>query len=83
MRHLVTGYDHLAFLGVLLLALARRRRSSETSPLPHMLKRAFGVITAFTLAHSLTLALASTGYVTLPSKPVEVAIALSVMRASG
>ena len=82
MRHLVTGYDHLAFLGVLLLALARRRPSSRPSPLPHMLRRAFAVITAFTLAHSLTLALAATGYVRLPSQPVEVAIALSVMIAA-
>lgn len=82
MRHLVTGYDHLAFLGVLLLALARRRRSGESSSLPHMLKRAFAVVTAFTLAHSLTLGLAATGYVRLPSQPVEVAIALSVMIAA-
>lgn len=82
MRHLVTGYDHLAFLGVLLLALARRRRSGEPSSLAHMLKRAFVVVTAFTLAHSLTLVLAATGYVTLPSQPVEVAIAASVMLAA-
>jgi hypothetical protein len=82
MRHLVTGYDHLAFLGVLLLALARRPRTDESSSLPTMLKRAFAVITAFTLAHSLTLALAATGYVRLPSQPVEVAIALSVMIAA-
>ncbi len=82
MRHLVTGYDHLAFLGVLLLALARRPRSGESSSLPRMLKRALAVITAFTLAHSLTLALAATGYVRLPSRPVEVAIALSVMIAA-
>ena len=82
MRHLVTGYDHLAFLGVLLLALARRRGSGESSSLPHMLRGAFVVITAFTLAHSLTLALAATGYVRLPSQPVEVAIAASVMIAA-
>jgi hypothetical protein len=82
MRHLVTGHDHLAFLGVLLLALARRRRSGESFSLLHMLKRAFAVVTAFTLAHSLTLGLAATGYVRLPSQPVEVAIALSVMIAA-
>lgn len=82
MRHLVTGYDHLAFLGVLLLALARRRRADGSSSLPQMWKRAFAVITAFTIAHSLTLALAATGYVRLPSQPVEVAIALSVMIAA-
>jgi hypothetical protein len=82
MHHLVTGYDHLAFLGVLLLALARRPRSGESSSLPHMLKRAFAVITAFTLAHSLTLGLAATGHIRMPSQPVEVAIALSVMIAA-
>jgi hypothetical protein len=82
MHHLVTGYDHLAFLGVLLLALARRRRSGESSSLPQMLKRAFAVITAFTIAHSLTLGLAATGHIRLPSQPVEVAIALSVMIAA-
>jgi hypothetical protein len=82
MRHLVTGYDHLAFLGVLLLALARRRRSGESSSLLSMLRRAFVVITAFTLAHSLTLALAATGYVRLPSQPVEVTIAASVVIAA-
>jgi len=81
-RHLLTGYDHLAFLGVLLLALARRRRSGESTSLPLMLKRAFAVITAFTLAHSLTLGLAATGHIRLPSQPVEVAIALSVMIAA-
>jgi len=81
-RHLVTGYDHLAFLGVLLLALARRRRSGESTSLPLMLKRAFAVITAFTLAHSLTLGLAATGHLHMPSQPVEVAIALSVMIAA-
>ena len=47
-----------------------------------MLKRALVVITAFTLAHSLTLVLAATGYVRLPSQPVEVVIALSVMIAA-
>jgi hypothetical protein len=80
-RHLVTGYDHLAFLGVLLLALARKRRPTDSTSLPLMLKRAFAVITAFTLAHSLTLGLAATGHIRLPSQPVEVAIALSVMMA--
>jgi hypothetical protein len=82
MHHLITGYDHLAFLGVLLLALARRRRSGESSPLPQMLKRALAVITAFTLAHSLTLGLAATGHIRVPSQAVEIAIALSVMIAA-
>jgi hypothetical protein len=80
--HLVTGYDHLAFLGVLLLALARRPKSQPAAPLNLMLKRALVVITAFTIAHSLTLALAATGKLLLPSKPVEVTIAASVFFAA-
>jgi hypothetical protein len=42
----------LAFLGVLLLALAAARDRSERPSLPQMLKRALRLITAFTLAHS-------------------------------
>ncbi|HKE94060.1 MAG TPA: HupE/UreJ family protein [Povalibacter sp.] len=81
-RHLLTGYDHLAFLGVLLLALVRRSRGAVAVPLKVTLRRALGVITAFTIAHSLTLGLAATGLVRLPSQPVEVAIALSVLVAA-
>lgn len=75
--HLVTGYDHLAFLLVLLLALMRSK-SDVVAPLRLTLRRALVVITAFTLAHSLTLALAATGQIVLPSRPVEVIIAASV-----
>lgn len=82
MRHLVTGYDHLAFLGVLLLALARRPTAGAGVALGDMLRRAVAVVTAFTLAHSLTLGLAATGYVTLPGRPVEIAIAASVLLAA-
>lgn len=82
MAHLVTGYDHLAFLSVLLLALVRRRPSQPPAALPALLRRAFIVITAFTLAHSLTLLLAATGRLSLPSQPVEVAIAASVVIAA-
>ncbi len=64
--HLLTGLDHVAFvLGLLLLV----RRTSA-------LVRA---VTAFTLAHSLTLALQVLGAVKLPPAPVEAAIALSVL----
>lgn len=80
--HLVTGYDHLAFLGVLLLALIRRPKLEAIQTLSVVLKRAFVVITAFTVAHSITLALAATGKVLLPSKPVEVTIAASVFLAA-
>lgn len=63
--HIATGWDHLAFLlGLILLSPVRRRL--------------IRVVTAFTLAHSLTLALASLGWVTPPSNIVEPAIALTV-----
>jgi hypothetical protein len=77
-RHLITGYDHLAFLCVLLLALARRRPAEPPAPLVTVMRRAFVVITSFTIAHSCTLLLAATGRLVLPSRPVEVIIAASV-----
>ena len=80
--HLFTGYDHLAFLTVLLLALARRARPDSATSLRTMLRGALAVIAAFTIAHSFTLALAATGHLVLPGKPVEVAIAASVMIAA-
>lgn len=65
MHHIATGWDHLAFL--LGLLLFRQR-----------LKQVVWVVTAFTLAHSLTLALASLGWVKPPDLIVEVLIALSI-----
>lgn len=80
--HLITGYDHLAFLSVLLLALVRRRSCEPPAALAPILRRAFIVITSFTIAHSLTLLLAATGRLSLPSQPVEVVIAASVVIAA-
>jgi hypothetical protein len=66
--HILAGLDHLAFVVGLLLVLdlALNRRLLLT-------------ITAFTLAHSLTLALAVLGVVHVRSAPVEACIALSVL----
>jgi hydrogenase/urease accessory protein HupE len=64
-QHILSGYDHIAFL-VALVVSARRLRSL------------LGVVTAFTLAHSVTLALAALDVVRLPAGPVEAAIALSI-----
>jgi hypothetical protein len=75
--HLVTGYDHLAFLLVLLLALMRRQ-STVPLPLQQTMRKSLVIVTAFTVAHSLTLVLAATGYVVLPSRPIEIIIAISV-----
>ncbi len=76
--HLLTGYDHLAFLMVLLIGLVRQPTMHRQQALRHIARRAAAVITAFTLAHSITLVLAATGHVALPSGPVEIAIAASV-----
>ena len=66
--HIWTGYDHLAFVLGLLLVL-------ELS----LSRRLLLTITAFTLAHSLTLALAVLGVARVHSAPVEACIALSVL----
>ena len=66
MHHIFVGYDHIAFLLALLLA-ARRLRD--------MLK----VVTAFTVAHSLTLLLAALDVIRLPSAVTESLIAASIV----
>jgi HupE/UreJ protein len=71
MEHIFTGYDHLAFLcGLLLVATAYGLRRG--------LRYILGVVTAFTVAHSVTLIAAGLGWVRLPSRFVESAIALSI-----
>ena len=71
--HIVTGFDHLAFLLLLLIPLVR------TDPAQFPWRRVLVVVTAFTLAHSVTLGLAATGVIALPARPVEIAIAASVV----
>lgn len=74
--HLVFGYDHILFLLALLLPVVARLPVS--SRLPGLLWQCGKIVTAFTLAHSLTLTAASLSWVRLPSGPVELVIALSV-----
>ena len=77
--HLLIGYDHLMFLLALLLPVSRRHGQST-------LRSAFTdvawVVTMFTVAHSLTLVCASLGWLSLPSQPVEIGIALSISLAA-
>jgi hypothetical protein len=83
--HIWHGYDHLAFVTLLVLPIvlgvARRGVSERPSPRGAMMSIA-GVVTAFTAAHSLTLALATLGIVDVPTRAVESAIALSVLVAA-
>lgn len=67
-EHVLGGLDHLAFVLGLLLVVGTQS-----------LRRLAATITAFTIAHSLTLALAATGTLVLPSAPVEATIAASVV----
>ena len=64
-EHILTGYDHLLFLFTLLLRGGR-------------LRSLLGIVTAFTIAHSITLALAILGVVVIPPAIVEPVIALSI-----
>jgi len=63
--HILYGWDHLLFVIGLVMLVSRRQ--------------IIGVATAFTLAHSLTLALAAFGFLSLPTRPVEILIAMSIV----
>ncbi len=65
-QHIATGYDHLAFLVGLLIATAS-------------MKSLVKVVTSFTIAHSITLALATFNVVVLPSRFTESMIAASIV----
>lgn len=64
--HILSGTDHLLFVFALLLLVPD-------------LRRLIGAITAFTLAHSLSLVAATLGWIVVPQPPVEAVVALSIM----
>jgi len=66
MEHILLGFDHLLFVLSLLL-------------LVNGVGRLVATVTAFTVAHSVTLAAATLGFVHVPSAPVEAVIALSIL----
>lgn len=83
--HIWIGFDHVLFLLSLLLPAVLTRQAGHWVPLPRFkqaLWKTFVIVTAFTLAHSLTLTLAALEVVTLPSRWVESAIAASIMVAA-
>ncbi len=83
--HIWIGYDHILFLLALLLPAVLVRRDGRlegASRLPGAVTEVVKVVTAFTLAHSITLSLAALQVVTLPSRLVESAIAASVVIAA-
>jgi hypothetical protein len=84
-HHLLLGADHIAFLLSLVLPVLlawNGQRWILASPIRPQLLQALGLVTAFTLAHSITLTLAALGWVTPVSRWVESAIAMSVLLAA-
>jgi len=80
--HIANGYDHILFLVALLLPAVLRREHTGWQPvatLPVAVRETLKIVTAFTLAHSLTLSLATLGVIRLPTPLVEAAIAASVL----
>jgi hydrogenase/urease accessory protein HupE len=65
-KHILTGYDHLLFLFAVLIGC--KRISSVVK-----------IITAFTVAHSISLALATLGWVVIPSRVIEPLIAATIV----
>lgn len=65
-EHILMGFDHLLFVVGLMIIVRSTRSLIKT-------------ITAFTVAHSITLALATLGYASVPAAPLNAAIALSIL----
>jgi hypothetical protein len=83
--HIWTGFDHMLFLCALLLPAVLVRRSGQWQAVAgfgEAFRDVLKVVTAFTLAHSITLSLAVLGVIALPSRLIESAIALSVIAAA-
>ncbi len=79
--HIWIGFDHILFLLCLVLpAVFPSRKPAES--LRGVAREVFEIVTAFTLAHSITLVISAVGLLTLPSRFVETAIALSVLAAA-
>jgi hypothetical protein len=83
--HIWIGFDHILFLLSLLLPAVLFRMAHQWEPVPRLapaLGAVVKVVTAFTVAHSITLSLAVLGFVSLPSRLVESVIAASVVLAA-
>ena len=85
MRHIAEGTDHLLFRLVLLLPVSLfviGSRWAGFAGLWHSVVQILKVVTAFTVGHSITLALAGLGVIRIPSRPIEILIAVSILVSS-
>ena len=74
--HIVTGFDHVLFvLGLFFIVLRTRAEGGRRA----IARGVLATVTAFTIGHSITLAVATLGLVRMPSAPIELLIALSVL----
>jgi hypothetical protein len=83
--HIWIGFDHILFLLVLLLPAVFRRTPAGREVVPHFstaVSQVLIIVSAFTVAHSITLTCAAMGWVVLPARLVESAIAASVVLAA-
>ena len=84
-RHILTGYDHVLFLLCLLLPAVMRRTPAGWRPVERLSQAVWpvvGIVSAFTVAHSITLGLAAMKVVSLPSAFIEPAIAVTIILAA-
>ncbi|CAN5430642.1 HupE/UreJ family protein [soil metagenome] len=84
-HHIVIGYDHVLFLICLLLPAVMQRRDGRWLPVTRWRDAIWpmlGTVTMFTIAHSITLALAGLKIVTLSPRIIEPGIALTIMVAA-
>jgi len=84
-HHILIGYDHILFLICLLLPAVLQRGENGWIPVRHWKEAVWpmvGTVTMFTLGHSITLALAGLGLVSLSPRVIEPAIALTIIVAA-
>ena len=84
-RHILTGYDHVLFLLCLLLPSVMRRTPEGWRPVERLSQAVLpvvGIVSAFTIAHSITLGLAATKVVSLSPAFIEPAIAVTIILAA-
>jgi HupE / UreJ protein len=81
--HIAAGTDHILFILTLLLPAMlvseKKRWSYKVMSLKESILNLLKIVTAFTIGHSLTLLLGSVQWINLPTKPIEIFIALTIL----